>query len=254
MLKVALVRHGVSTGNLAHMFCGRVDVPLAPEGLAGLRALKGSVAYPAAGFYACSPLLRCRQTFAELFGPKEPDLVLEGLAEADFGEMDGRVVAPADIDAFCELWLAGRPVPWAPGCESCEHLRRRAVRALAETLRRAREQAAGGQGSGGPAEEGCPDGAAPARAREPRADGKPGPGRADALIVTHAYWIRGAVTALAGLDASHWYDFPVANGRGYVLELEEPGPGAGAYGGGLALVRATELVPQGEEPCVVMPA
>ena len=229
MLRVTLVRHGQSEGNVRGLYCGWVDVPLTEQGRADVLAYRAQGVYPQADLHFCSPLLRCRQTFAAAFGPDEPDALLDGLKEAHFGELDGRVCGP-EGPAFARAWLSGKPFPQAPHLESCEHLRDRAAVTLADVVARM--------------------GAA---------------GACTAVLVTHSYWIRGLLTRLMGWSALRWPDVPVLNGLGYTLELEEPGSATGVQAdfatlGGPAVVvprllRATELVAPGagRVPLVFVP-
>lgn len=227
MLRVTLIRHGQSEGNVRSLYCGWTDVPLTEQGCADVRAYRAQGVYPDADLAFCSPLLRCRQTFEAAFGPRVPDALLDGLKEARFGELDGKVCGP-EGPAFARAWLAGESFPQAPHLEPCECLRGRAVSTLSDVV--ARMDASGAR---------------------------------TAVLVTHSYWIRGLITRLMGWSTLRWPDVPVANGLGYVLELEDPGLGEGVRMGPDVpdvpvvprLTRAVELVVPGDDhdPLVLVP-
>lgn len=205
MLDIVLVRHGVSEGNLRRAYCGRLDVPLAEEGALGIRALRAQGAYPPTCLHFSSPLLRCRQTFEEAFGPQvRLDGVLDGFAEVDFGGLEGVSLSPDASESFRRRWIAGEPTPEAPGAESCAESRERAFAAVADLVARM------------------------------EAKGAP-----SATVVTHSFFMRAVLTRLAGLGPRHWFDFDVPNGLGYVLEVD-PRPFARGRSG---LVRAVPFGP-----------
>ena len=90
--KIHLIRHGRTQANEEGLYVGRTDLPLSPGGLNALLALREGGGYPTAGRFFTSPLTRCRQTLEVLY-PGCRQEVVEGLAECDFGDWDGRSVA-----------------------------------------------------------------------------------------------------------------------------------------------------------------
>jgi alpha-ribazole phosphatase/probable phosphoglycerate mutase len=86
-----VVRHGRTEWNDAHRFQGKSDIPLNEAGLlqAG-RTAKRLSSWPVDAVYT-SPLTRALQTASVIAAPhhKEP-IVLEDLAEVDFGEWESR--------------------------------------------------------------------------------------------------------------------------------------------------------------------
>lgn len=214
MKRIVLVRHGVTEGNLRHAYCGQIDVPLAPEGVAGIKELRAQGAYPPTELHFSSPLARCLQTFELAYCPEAViDGVLDGFKEAAFGELEGTTLTPGQEAEFRGRWLAGRPYG-AAGLESCEHLRERAFGAVRDLV--ARMEAVGA----------C-----------------------SATVVTHSYLMRAALTRLAGLSPDHWFDFDLPNGVGYVLDVTEEPFAAGRSG----LVRAVPFgpAPQGARRLVL---
>lgn len=224
MLKVTVVRHGQSAGNAAGRYCGWTDVPLTEDGALAVRELAAAGLYPPAGLRFCSPLARCRQTYGAAYGEgAAPPVLLDGLREAYFGEREGTAYPPDGVQGFAARWVAGGRFPDAPHLETCAHLRGRAMETFAQVVGAMRREGAG-----------------------------------EAVLFTHGFWIRGLITSLMGWDASHWYDFPVPNALGYVLELDDGAPRgrvrlARAEGLGRALrawpeVPAFSRWPDGEPP------
>lgn len=203
-MRIVLVRHGVSEGNLRHATCGQTDVPLAPEGIDGIRDLRARGVYPPTDLHFSSPLTRCLQTFQLAYAPEVLiDGVLDGFKEVSFGEMEGKTLTPGQRCEFLDRWLVGRPYD-AEGLESCEDLRERAFGAVRDLVARME--------------------AAEARS---------------ATVVTHSYLMRAALTRLAGLSPNHWFDFDLPNGMGYVLDVV-PEPFAAGESG---LARAVPFGP-----------
>ena len=85
MLKLWLIRHGMTEGNCHQRYIGVTDEPLCEEG----RNLLSNVTYPRAQALFVSPLRRCRETARILFGDQE-QRVIEFLAECDFGEFENK--------------------------------------------------------------------------------------------------------------------------------------------------------------------
>ena len=122
-----LVRHGRTAENAARRLLGRMDVPLDELGRRQARALSDVPELASARRVVSSPLVRARDTAAEI-GP--PVTVDDRWSEIDYGEFDG-----AELSEAAELWvgwdasLEYRP----PGGESLAELGRR-VRAACDDL------------------------------------------------------------------------------------------------------------------------
>lgn len=111
--RIYLIRHGLIEGNLKGQYIGKTDVPLIPEGLAMLNAMKENYIYPEVDEYFTSPMLRCRQTMAALYPDKNPIFVPE-LAECSFGDFEGKTPAElADNEDF-KKWTGEKGADFAP--------------------------------------------------------------------------------------------------------------------------------------------
>lgn len=84
-MKVYLVRHGRTQGNLEHRYIGSTDNSLAPKGIEELE----KISYPEVDAVVSSPMKRCIETAAILF-PKNKPYIVEGLRECSFGIIENK--------------------------------------------------------------------------------------------------------------------------------------------------------------------
>ena len=126
--KIHLIRHGITEANQDGRYIGRTDLPLSPEGLAALLALKEKYQYPGGVRFFTSPLTRCRQTLEVLYPGCTPEVV-EGLSECDFGEWEGKSIAQLKTDERFLRWMEGTDRA-IPGGEDSEAFRARVCAAF----------------------------------------------------------------------------------------------------------------------------
>ncbi len=132
--RIHLIRHGLTEANEKGLYIGLTDLPLSPLGLRDLLDKKEKAVYPHATRFYVSPLARCRQTLEVLY-PQNNATVIDGLAECDFGEWDGRGVEELQHDeGFCR-WIAGEQTK-IPDGEDAEQFRKR----VSETFERLVEE------------------------------------------------------------------------------------------------------------------
>ena len=127
--KIHLIRHGLTQANLEGRYIGATDLPLCPEGLAGLRRLQAECDYPPVDRVYTSPLLRARQT-ADLLFPDRQVVEEPDLRELAFGVFENRTGAELDGDPAFRRWLSD-PSARPPGGESAAELAARVEGALA---------------------------------------------------------------------------------------------------------------------------
>lgn len=84
-MKITLIRHGKTQGNINMEYIGRTDQPLCEIGIAELKTRK----YPKADIVFSSPLKRCRQT-TQLIYPDMIPVIKTDLQEGDFGDFEGK--------------------------------------------------------------------------------------------------------------------------------------------------------------------
>ena len=180
-MKLILIRHGKTIANEKHLYCGSTDIGLSESGKTELKALKTT---------ACcintdgmriltSGMKRCEETLSILFGdiPHETD---PDLRETDFGAFEMRSYDELKADPDYLKWIEGdNEKNIAPGGESGEIMRKRALNALDRII----------------------------------ADGR------DALIVTHGGVIAAITERLFPDDSKSRYDRQPPCGGGYCIDL-----------------------------------
>ena len=129
MLKLWLIRHGMTEGNRYQRYIGVTDEPLAAEGRAALHPLTDAA--PEAVFV--SPLTRCRET-AEILFPEMPLRIIDQLAECDFGEFENKNYKELDGNVRYQAWVdSGGTLPF-PGGESREGFRKRTLEGFSRAV------------------------------------------------------------------------------------------------------------------------
>ena len=129
MLKLWLIRHGMTEGNRHQRYIGVTDEPLCEEG----RNLLSNVTYPRAQALFVSPLRRCRETARILFGDQE-QRVIELLAECDFGEFENKNYKELADNPHYQEWVDSNGTLPFPGGESKEECAARNLKGFEEVL------------------------------------------------------------------------------------------------------------------------
>ena len=179
MIKIAMIRHGKTYGNTLGRYIGVTDEPLCEEG----RELLGKFTYPKPQAVFVSPLKRCLETAAILFG--DPKVrIIDQLAECDFGEFENKNYQELDGNEHYQSWIdSGGLLPF-PGGESREEFKRRNVTGFQKAV------------------NGC--------LRN---------GISLAALVVHGGTIMNVMEEYADEDRS-FYDWHVQNGKGYEVEID----------------------------------
>ena len=179
MLKIWLIRHGMTEGNRHQRYIGVTDEPLCEEG----RELLGKFTYPKPQAVFVSPLKRCLETAAILFG--DPKVrIIDQLAECDFGEFENKNYQELSGDPRYQAWIDSNGILAFPGGESKEEC---AVRNL-EGFQRA----------------------VTACIRE---------AITEAALVVHGGTIMNIMEKYA-LPKKEFYEWHIGNGCGYLVELD----------------------------------
>ena len=115
MLKIWLIRHGMTEGNRHQRYIGVTDEPLCEEG----RKLLGKFTYPKPQAVFVSPLKRCLETAAILFD--DPKVrIIDQLAECNFGEFENKNYKELSGDPRYQAWIDSNGILAFPGGESKE--------------------------------------------------------------------------------------------------------------------------------------
>lgn len=105
-MKLTLIRHGLTEGNIRRLYYGGADIPLAPEGEAELRRLRETAEYPRGRDYYTSGMVRTEQTFAILYGDT-PHTQVPGLREMNFGAWEMKSYEDLKDDPAFQEWCSG---------------------------------------------------------------------------------------------------------------------------------------------------
>lgn len=122
MLRIWLIRHGMTEGNKHARYIGVTDEPLCAEG----KQLLQKMSYPVPQVIFASPLLRCRETSALLF-PGMVAEILDELAECDFGIFENKNYKELAGNAEYQAWIDSNGILPFPGGESREAFKKRSA-------------------------------------------------------------------------------------------------------------------------------
>lgn len=129
MLKVWLIRHGMTEGNRYGRYIGITDEPLCPEGRERLK----EVIYPVPQRVYTSPLTRCRET-SEILFPGMPLHVIPELAECNFGDFENKNYKELSGNKDYQAWIDSNGTLPFPGGESREQFRARSIRGFEQAV------------------------------------------------------------------------------------------------------------------------
>lgn len=128
-MKINLIRHGQTAGNLESRYIGTTDEPLCSAGMEALRSRR----YPAHGVLICSPMKRCIQTAQAIYPGVKPTIMHE-LRECDFGAFEGKNYLELNGDPDYQRWIdSGGNLPF-PGGESPDDFRARCCAGFARAV------------------------------------------------------------------------------------------------------------------------
>lgn len=115
MIKLWLIRHGMTEGNRHQRYIGVTDEPLCPEGMKLLKTFT----YPKPQTIFVSPLRRCQET-AEILFPGQKVRIIDQLAECNFGEFENKNYKELSDDPRYQEWIDSNGIMAFPGGESKE--------------------------------------------------------------------------------------------------------------------------------------
>ena len=130
-MKLLLIRHGLTAGNLEKRYIGRTDEPLCE---AGIRQLK-QMHYPECEVLTVSPMRRCTET-AKLLFPHQTAHICDDFRECDFGAFEGRNYHELSGEPAYQAWIDSGGTGAFPRGESPAHFRERSCAAFTETVRK----------------------------------------------------------------------------------------------------------------------
>jgi len=196
-MKVVLIRHGQTAGNLAGRYIGRTDEPLSTWGASHVHTLGE---FPDVTCVFVSPMLRARQTSALLF-PHAEQIVCDDLREMDFGDFEGKSAADMENDVLYRSWVESGCVDSCPNGESMAIFESRICLGFDRIVRGIRHK----DGAADLAGEAVINGAA---------DENP------LIIVAHGGTLMALMYAYAR-PARDYFDWHVKNGQGWQAFLDQ---------------------------------
>lgn len=135
-MKLTFLRHGITEGNVRRLYYGSTDLPLLPEGISALEALRLAGGYPRAGRFYTSGMTRTEQTLLALYGAV-PHEVLRDLREIDFGAFEMKTYEDLKEDPDFAAWCTGNNESnVCPGGESGAQVTARSLGAVQTLLER----------------------------------------------------------------------------------------------------------------------
>ena len=129
MIRIWLIRHGMTEGNKAARYIGTTDEALCKEGIRFLKTLD----YPLPEAVYASPLLRCLQT-AEILFPKREKKVIRNFSECDFGDFENKNYQELSGNPDYQAWIDSGGTVAFPGGESREAFRQRSLDGFEEAV------------------------------------------------------------------------------------------------------------------------
>ena len=129
-MKLTLLRHGNTEGNIRGLYYGASDIPILPESERELKKRAAEGGYPIVKKYYTSGMKRAEQSFAALYG-SAPHEALPGLREINLGDFEMRSYEELKNDpAFIEWCTGDNERNVCPNGESGEQVTERALAAL----------------------------------------------------------------------------------------------------------------------------
>lgn len=194
-MKIYLIRHGKTKGNMEKRYVGRTDEGLCTDGVAEVKSLRERyercIGKP--GQIVISPMIRCVETGKLLF-PDARQLSEDGFKECDFGEFEYKNFEELTGNPYYEEWLQSGGSIAFPGGESKQEFQERVEAGFRELL-------AGGT-----------------LGLEYTEDKSSGTNENDLVLVVHGGTI---MSILDRFSEPHrdYYDWQVENGHGFVADL-----------------------------------
>lgn len=104
--KIYLIRNGLTDGTIQGKYIGHTDEELCEQGRQQLVELITKGYFPEVEAVFSSPLKRCTQTAKLIYPTKEP-IIMNDIAECNFGEFEGMTADELSDDENFRNWLKG---------------------------------------------------------------------------------------------------------------------------------------------------
>jgi len=132
-MKIYLIRHGKTTANEKHLYCGSTDLPLSENGIKELRQIKYDIDVKNTVFVT-SGMQRTQETLKILFGDVG-HVTDSRFKEIDFGIFEMKSYNELKDTAEYQQWLNGdNYTNVAPKGESGAQMKKRVLAALSDVV------------------------------------------------------------------------------------------------------------------------
>lgn len=136
-MRICLIRHGATAGNLEKRYVGLTDESLTADSVTHLRKARRN--YPVVQRVVTSPMKRCIETASLLF-PGIPTECAENLRECSFGEFEYRNYQELAGNEAYQRWIDSGGTLAFPGGESRQEFAARSQNAFLENLKEQRSK------------------------------------------------------------------------------------------------------------------
>lgn len=134
MLKIIMIRHFATKGNLLKRYIGITDEPLCEEG----KSILDNVSYPKVEAVFVSPLIRCRET-ARLIYPEIIPIICEDFRECDFGEFEKKNYKDLSNNRTYQEWIDSNGTLPFPMGENPIDFKKRCIREFEKVVETSRK-------------------------------------------------------------------------------------------------------------------
>lgn len=122
MIKIALIRHSKTEGNLHGRYIGKTDESLCNEGI----ILAKNKKIPDVQQVYSSPLKRCIETSKIIYSNCEP-VIFDELRECDFGDFENKNYKELDGNENYQKWIDSNGTMPFPNGENTEAFKKRSI-------------------------------------------------------------------------------------------------------------------------------
>lgn len=129
MIRIAIIRHSKTMGNIYGRYIGRTDEHLCKEGI----LLVKSKEFPKAEAVYTSPLLRCIETSKLIYPYLEP-VIIEDLRECDFGDFENKNYKELDGNIDYQKWIDSNGKLPFPNGEDTECFKKRSIEGFKKVI------------------------------------------------------------------------------------------------------------------------
>ena len=129
MIKIELIRHSITKGNLEKRYIGTTDESLCKEGIELIK----SKSFPLVDVVYCSPLVRCIETAKLIYKDIEP-IICKNLSECNFGLFENKNYIDLKRNIEYQNWIDSNGTLRFPDGESPEEFKKRSVKVFDEII------------------------------------------------------------------------------------------------------------------------